>query len=204
MIELTIKIIGKLVYDYINVRGFENLPSQDHTRTSVSNPLKNPGYGPDITSKSCESDKNQRQRVLDTTHDKYEKWLVTCRGSVVFPGTLVSFTDKTNRSRNIAEILLKVAENTHTIVITLHAYHFSIKFIRKCLFLYHRLNISSHIGRLMLSFVAAIISLPPLMKSTKVVGDRMVVGFTVPMQSVPITTDVVSSNLDQGEVSNIM
>jgi hypothetical protein len=45
MIELTIKIIGKLVYDYINVRGFENLPSQDHTRTSVSNPLKNPGYG---------------------------------------------------------------------------------------------------------------------------------------------------------------
>ena len=35
--------------------------------------------------------------------------------------------------------------------------------------------------------------------------DRMVVGFTsVPMQSVPITTDVVSSNLDQGEVYNIM
>ena len=32
--------------------------------------------------------------------------------------------------------------------------------------------------------------------------DRIVVGFTitVPMQSVPITTDVVSSNLDQGEV----
>jgi hypothetical protein len=26
----------------------------------------------------------------------------------------------------------------------------------------------------------------------------------VPMQSVPITTDVVSSNLDQGEVYNIM
>jgi hypothetical protein len=35
--------------------------------------------------------------------------------------------------------------------------------------------------------------------------DRMVVGFTtIPMQSVPITTDVVSSNLDQGEVYNIM
>ena len=35
----------------------------------------------------------------------------------------------------------------------------------------------------------------------------MVVGFTttnVPMQSVPIATDVVSSNLDQGEVHNIM
>jgi len=35
--------------------------------------------------------------------------------------------------------------------------------------------------------------------------DRMVVGFTaIPMQSVPINTDVVSSNLDQGEVYNIM
>jgi hypothetical protein len=34
------------------------------------------------------------------------------------------------------------------------------------------------------------------------VRDRMVVG--LPWQSVPITTDVVSSNLDQGEVYNIM
>ena len=34
--------------------------------------------------------------------------------------------------------------------------------------------------------------------------DRMVVGLELPMQSVPITTDVVSSNLDQGEVYNIM
>jgi hypothetical protein len=35
--------------------------------------------------------------------------------------------------------------------------------------------------------------------------DTMVVGFTtIPMQSVPITTDVVSSNLDRGEVYNIM
>jgi len=35
--------------------------------------------------------------------------------------------------------------------------------------------------------------------------DRMVVGFTTTyMQSMPITTDVVSSNLDQGEVYNIM
>ena len=32
----------------------------------------------------------------------------------------------------------------------------------------------------------------------------MVVGFTTTMQSVPITTDVVSLNLDQGEVYNIM
>ena len=32
--------------------------------------------------------------------------------------------------------------------------------------------------------------------------DYMVVG--LPMQSVPITTDAVSSNLDQGEVYNIM
>jgi hypothetical protein len=32
--------------------------------------------------------------------------------------------------------------------------------------------------------------------------DRVVVG--LPMQSVPITTGVVSSNLDQGEVYNIM
>ena len=30
--------------------------------------------------------------------------------------------------------------------------------------------------------------------------DCMVVGFKLPMQSVPITTNVVSSNLDQGEV----
>ena len=38
--------------------------------------------------------------------------------------------------------------------------------------------------------------------------DRMVVGFTttyaISVQSVPITTDVASSNLDQGEVYNIM
>jgi hypothetical protein len=35
--------------------------------------------------------------------------------------------------------------------------------------------------------------------------DRMVVGFTtMPMQSVPITTDVVNSNLNQGEMYNIM
>ena len=35
--------------------------------------------------------------------------------------------------------------------------------------------------------------------------DCMVVGFTTTyMQLVPITTDVVSSNLDQGEVYNIM
>jgi len=34
--------------------------------------------------------------------------------------------------------------------------------------------------------------------------DRMLVGFTIIMQSVPITTDIVSSNLDQGEVYNIM
>jgi hypothetical protein len=35
--------------------------------------------------------------------------------------------------------------------------------------------------------------------------DRMVGGFTyLPMQSVSITTDVVSSNLDQGEVYIIM
>ena len=30
--------------------------------------------------------------------------------------------------------------------------------------------------------------------------DRMVLDFQLPMQSVPITTDVVSSNLDQGKV----
>ena len=34
--------------------------------------------------------------------------------------------------------------------------------------------------------------------------DRMIVGIELPMQSMPITTDVVSSNLDQGEVYNIM
>ena len=34
--------------------------------------------------------------------------------------------------------------------------------------------------------------------------DHMVVDLQLPMQSVPITTDVVSSNLDQGEVYNIM
>ena len=31
-----------------------------------------------------------------------------------------------------------------------------------------------------------------------------VVDLQLPMQSVPITTDVVSSNLDQGEMYNIM
>jgi hypothetical protein len=34
--------------------------------------------------------------------------------------------------------------------------------------------------------------------------DRMVLDLQLLMQSVPITTDVVSSNLDQGEVYNIM
>ena len=38
--------------------------------------------------------------------------------------------------------------------------------------------------------------------------DHMVVGFTtaiqLPMQSMPIATDVVSSNLDQGKVYNII
>jgi hypothetical protein len=34
--------------------------------------------------------------------------------------------------------------------------------------------------------------------------NRMVVGLQLPMQSVPITTDVVSLSLDQGEVYNIM
>ena len=34
--------------------------------------------------------------------------------------------------------------------------------------------------------------------------DLMVVGFTTTYASVPITTDVVSSNLDQGNVYNIM
>ena len=32
----------------------------------------------------------------------------------------------------------------------------------------------------------------------------MLLDLQLPMQSVPITTDVVSSNLDQGEVCNIM
>jgi hypothetical protein len=34
--------------------------------------------------------------------------------------------------------------------------------------------------------------------------DRMVSGLELPIQSVPITTDVVSLNLYQGEVYNIM
>ena len=34
--------------------------------------------------------------------------------------------------------------------------------------------------------------------------ERMLVGLQLPMQSVPITTDVVSSNFDQGEMYNIM
>ena len=34
--------------------------------------------------------------------------------------------------------------------------------------------------------------------------DRMVVEFQLPMQSVPITTDVVRSNLEQGAVYNII
>jgi hypothetical protein len=37
--------------------------------------------------------------------------------------------------------------------------------------------------------------------------DHMVVGFTylqLPIRSVPVTTDVVSSNLDQGELYNVV
>ena len=34
--------------------------------------------------------------------------------------------------------------------------------------------------------------------------DHIVVDLQLPMQSVAITTDVVSSNLDQGEMYNIM
>ena len=34
--------------------------------------------------------------------------------------------------------------------------------------------------------------------------DRMVVDLQLPMQAVPITTDLVSSNLDQGEVYKAM
>jgi hypothetical protein len=34
--------------------------------------------------------------------------------------------------------------------------------------------------------------------------DRMVLDLQMPMQSMPITTDAVGSNLDQGEVNNIL
>ena len=42
--------------------------------------------------------------------------------------------------------------------------------------------------------------------NTKFIGAVIVwwLDLKLPMQSVPITTDVVSSNLDQGEVYNIM
>ena len=38
----------------------------------------------------------------------------------------------------------------------------------------------------------------------RIYRDRMVVGFITTYQSVPITTDVVGLNLDQGDVYNIM
>ena len=46
-------------------------------------------------------------------------------------------------------------------------------------------------------------------KMKKILGAIMVMiawylDLQLPMQSVPITTDIVSSNLDQGEVYNIM
>ena len=46
----------------------------------------------------------------------------------------------------------------------------------------------------------------PLIESGRRGRDRLVVGFTtyLCMQSVSITTNIVSSNLDQGEVYNIM
>jgi hypothetical protein len=45
---------------------------------------------------------------------------VTCGRSVVSPGTLVSFTNKTD-SHDIADILLKVALNTMTLVLKHHS-----------------------------------------------------------------------------------
>jgi hypothetical protein len=45
---------------------------------------------------------------------------VTCGKSVVSPGTLVSFTNKTD-SHDIAEILLKVALNTMTLTLKYHS-----------------------------------------------------------------------------------
>jgi hypothetical protein len=45
---------------------------------------------------------------------------VTCGRSVVSPGTLVSFTNKTD-SHDIAEILLKVALNTMTLTLKHHS-----------------------------------------------------------------------------------
>jgi hypothetical protein len=59
--------------------------------------------------------------------------------------------------------------------------------------------------------VAGLVSLWCLMSLSTIIlllftcrHDGMVVGFTLPMQSVPITTKGVNSNLDQGEVYNIM
>jgi hypothetical protein len=50
---------------------------------------------------------------------------VTCGRSVVSPGTLVSFTNKTD-SHDIAEILLKVALNTMTLTLKHHSVRFLI------------------------------------------------------------------------------
>jgi hypothetical protein len=50
---------------------------------------------------------------------------VTCGRSVVSPGTLVSFTNKTD-SHDIAEILLKVALNTMTLTLKHHSVGFLI------------------------------------------------------------------------------
>ena len=44
----------------------------------------------------------------------------------------------------------------------------------------------------------------PFFKKGRCGRDNMVVGFTTTMQSVSITTDVVSLNVDQGEVHNIL
>jgi hypothetical protein len=43
-----------------------------------------------------------------------------------------------------------------------------------------------------------------LAQTAEIVSSESEFDLQLPMQSVPITTDVVSSNLDQGEVYNIM
>ena len=66
-----------------------------------------------------------------------------------------------------------------------------------------------HLRRVKIFFLCSLVTLSLLFYTNNMAGAVMAVmvwllDLELPMQSVPITTDAVSLNLDQGEVYNIM
>jgi hypothetical protein len=69
--------------------------------------------------------------------------------------------------------------------------------------------VKCHLRRVKIFFLCSLVTLSLLFYTNNMAGAVMAVmvwllDLELPMQSVPITTDAVSSNLDQGEVYNIM